>query len=242
MCMARGERRLAKAEDGPDLVHDGVEAERPDLPGLARGLVEAGGQPDPVAQRVADGVESLGDCRRQAELARVDDAADHDEPERAGPGGAGRFGEQRVVARQRRGPPLAPRGQGRVHQLVSSRGESQDVCGTCLEAGVSRFIWVARFGPLLMPGSSSGLRASCARCFRHPPAMASWSCACFEAGQSWEAPAARGRGGCARWAEQAPSVRRERRGDAEACGVWGERQPGASIRCLLGRGTHSARL
>ena len=57
-------QRLALG-DGPDLVHDGVEAERPDLPpdlpGLARGLDEAGGQPDPVAQYVADGVESLGD-------------------------------------------------------------------------------------------------------------------------------------------------------------------------------------
>ena len=198
MCMARGERRLAKAEDGPDLVHDGVEAERPDLPGLARGLVEAGGQPDPVAQCVADGVESLGDRRRQAELARVDDAADHDELERAGTGGAGRFGEQRVVARGRHGPPLAPWGQGRVHQLVSSRGESQDVCGTCLEAGVSRFIWVGRivrFGPPphagFIPRSTRVLYALFSP---HPPAMASWSCACFEAGQSWEAPAARGRG------------------------------------------------
>ena len=212
----------------------GSKPSEPDLPGLARGLVEAGGQPDPVAQSVADGVESLGDRRREAELARVDDAAGHDELERAGTGGAGRFGEQRVVARRGRGPPLALRGQGRVHQLVSSRGESQDVCGTCLEAGVSRFIWVgriARFGLLLMPGSSSGRRASCARCFRYPPCDGFlWCCACFEAGRSWEAPAARGRVegapscACARWAEQAPSVHRERPGDAEAGGVCGARQ------------------
>ena len=57
-------QRLALG-DGPDLVHDGVEAERPDLPGLARGFVEAGGQPYPVAQCVADGVESRGDRRRE---------------------------------------------------------------------------------------------------------------------------------------------------------------------------------
>ena len=81
-------QRLALG-DGPDLVHDGVEAERPDLPGLARGLVEAGGQPDGASgsqgrrfdvssaeartargqshsrRLVADGVESLGDRRRR---------------------------------------------------------------------------------------------------------------------------------------------------------------------------------
>ena len=152
--------------DGPDLVHDGIEAQRPDLPGLALRFVEADGQPDPVAQFVADGVESLVDRWCQAEFARVDDAAGHDELERAGTGGAGRFGEQRVVAREWRGPPLAHQGQGRVHQLVSSWGEYQEVCGTCCEAGGAPFIWVARFGLLLMPGSSSGRRASCAGCWR----------------------------------------------------------------------------
>ena len=45
-----------------------------------------------------------------------------------------------------RGPPLAH--QGRVRQRVSSWGESQEVCGPCLEAGCSPFIWVARFGEL----------------------------------------------------------------------------------------------
>ena len=73
---------------------------RLDLPRLALGFVEAGGQPDPVAQFVADGVESLADRGCQAEFARIDDAAGDDELEGVGAGGAGRFGEQRVIDRR----------------------------------------------------------------------------------------------------------------------------------------------